>query len=339
MLSVTPILNKTILVAGGAGYIGMHTTLELLKNGYKVVVLDNFSTSTRENYDRLHDIYYMNGELELVDMDIRDKELISVLEKYENIFCVIHFAAYKSVGESVREPLKYYDNNINSTISLLKAMKKLKIHNLIFSSSASVYGIPTELPITEEHVCNPQSPYGRTKYFIEEILKDVAKANSDLNIVILRYFNPVGSDPSGYIEEKPKGIPENLMPYVIGVVRGTFPHLNVYGDDYETVDGTGVRDYIHITDLTLGHIAAISLFETDDKEKNIHTYNLGTGKGYSVLEMVKAVENVSGKKIQLHISPRRPGDVPICYADTSKALKEMGWKAKYGLEDMCKHSL
>jgi len=337
MLGATP--RKTIVVTGGAGYIGMHTTLELLSNGFKVVVVDDFSTSTRENYDRLEDMYYLHDELELVDMDIRDRDFVSALGEYIPIFCVIHFAGYKSVGESVREPLKYYDNNIVSTISLLKAMKKLGINNLIFSSSASVYGVPKSLPITEDHPCNPQSPYGKTKYFIEEILKDVVKADSELNVVILRYFNPVGSDPSGYIKEKPKGIPENLMPYLIGVVHGSFPHLNVYGGDYDTVDGTGVRDYIHIMDLASGHLAAISLFGGDDKEGNLHTYNLGTGKGYSVLEMVKAVEDVSGKKVHLHIAPRRPGDVPVCYADTTKAFKELGWKAKYGLEDMCRHSL
>lgn len=339
MSEIPSVSGKTVIVTGGAGYIGMHTTLELLKNQAKVIVFDNFSTSTRENYDKLHSIYHPKNQLELVNIDIQNEKFVSKLETYMPIFCVIHFAGYKSVGESVSNPLKYYDNNIISTIHLLKAMKKLNITNLIFSSSASVYGIPKYLPIDETHPCNPQSPYGKTKYFIEEILKDTAKSDSKLNIVILRYFNPVGSDPSGYIKEKPKDIPENLMPYLIGVINGTFPHLNLYGNDYDTVDGTGIRDYIHISDLSSGHLSAISIFFKEEKDNNFHVYNLGTGIGYSVLDMIRSVEKVSGKKIPVKIAPRRPGDVPICYAHTKKAFEELNWKAKYSLIDMCKDSL
>ncbi len=341
--------DKIILVAGGGGYIGSHTTLELLECGAKIIVVDNFSTSTSENYDILQSRY--ENLMGLLKFDIRDEDkLCETLESYGPIFAVIHFAGFKSVGESVREPLKYYDNNINSTISLLRVMKRLKVKNIIFSSSASVYGIPEKLPIPETHALNPQSPYGRTKYFIEEILKDVARTDPEMNVVILRYFNPVGCDEYGSLKEKPRGVPENLMPYIIGVVTGDYSHINIYGDDYDTTDGTGVRDYIHITDLAQGHISAFNLFFEDKireaeggglefRNENVHIYNLGTGQGYSVLEMIAAVELASGQKIEKVITERRPGDVATCYADTGKAFEELGWIAKRGLDKMCQDSL
>lgn len=348
---MTDLSDKLIVVAGGAGYIGSHTTLELLKCGAKVVVVDNFSTSTSENYDNLRTRYGEEKLLGVITLDIQEEQkLYKTLKSYGSIFALIHFAGYKSVGESVRDPLKYYDNNINSTISLLRVMKRLKVKNIIFSSSASVYGMPKTLPIPEIHSLNPQSPYGKTKYFIEEILKDVAKTDPEMIVVILRYFNPVGSDPGGLLKEKPRGVPENLMPYIIGVVTGDYSHLNVYGDDYDTVDGTGVRDYIHIVDLAQGHISALNLFFEDRivetksgglefTNQNVHIYNLGTGSGYSVLEMIAAVEIASGQKIEKVITERRPGDVAMCYADISKVFAELGWTAKKGLEEMCRDSL
>jgi len=334
-------MDTWIMVTGGAGYIGMHVTLELLRHKYKVVVVDNFSTTDESNYERVSDVYYPNVQLRRGDI-CDDKFMDIVFEDYE-VSCVIHFAGYKSVGESVRQPLKYYRNNIVSTLTLLECMKEHKVHNIIFSSSASVYGTPESLPILETHACKPESPYGKSKYFIEEILKDVCVSEPKFTCVILRYFNPIGTDPSDILQENPKGIPENLMPYIVGVYRGKFSHLNVFGDDYDTKDGTGVRDYIHITDLALGHLSALHVFdETKDDNYhvyNYHVYNLGTGKGYSVLEVVQAVEKVGGKKIPLNLAAKRPGDVPVCYASATKAHKELRWKAKYDIETMCKHAL
>nr|QBK91883.1 MAG: GDP-mannose 4,6 dehydratase [Pithovirus LCPAC304] len=332
-----------ILVTGGAGYIGSHTCLELLRAGHQIVIVDNFATSTVHNYKVLQEKY--PAALQLESGDLCDEEFVErVFQKY-SIKTVIHFAAYKSVGESVREPLKYYENNIGCTLSLLKTMKRHHVHNLIFSSSAAVYGEPQYLPIDEKHPCNPQSPYGKTKYFIEEILKDVASSDPAFQCVLLRYFNPVGTDLSGILRENTKGTPENLMPYMVKVVHNNireddedYDHLNVYGTDYDTKDGTGVRDYIHVSDLALGHLSALKLFEKEDDE-NVHTYNLGTGTGYSVWEMVQAMNKASGKRITMAFAKRRPGDVAVCYADATKAYEEMGWKATYDLEMMCKTSL
>ncbi len=332
-----------LLVTGGGGYIGSHTCLELLRVGHRIVIVDNFATSTVHNYKVLQEKY--PTALQLESGNLCDEEFVErVFQQHQSIKTVIHFAAYKSVGESVRDPVKYYENNIGCTLSLLKTMKRHHVHNLIFSSSAAVYGEPTYLPIDEAHPCNPQSPYGKTKYFIEEILKDVASSDSAFQCVLLRYFNPVGTDPSGILRENTRGVPENLMPYMVRVVHNNirdddnFSHLNVYGTDYDTKDGTGVRDYIHVSDLALGHLSALNVFETEDDE-NIHTYNLGTGTGYSVWEMVQAMNKASGKRIIMHFEKRRPGDVAVCYADATKAYEEMGWKATYDLEMMCKTSL
>lgn len=328
--------KKLILVTGGAGYIGSHTVLELLRNGKIVLVIDNLTTSDKQNYIRLSKLYPYT--LSFKKQDLRDKDMLIQLFDHYSIETVIHFAGYKSVGESVREPLKYYNNNIYSTVVLLEVMKMFGVKNIIFSSSASVYGIPMELPITESHSLNPQSPYGKTKYFLEEILKDVAYSDPEFNCVILRYFNPVGSDSSKILYETPKGKPENLMPYIVKVIRGEYPHLNIFGNNYETEDGTGVRDYIHITDLAKGHLAALNVFRNKNDDQNLYIYNLGTGNGYSVKEIVRTMEKISGF-IPVKITNRRPGDVPACYADASKAWKELGWKAELELERMCQDSI
>lgn len=322
---------NTILVTGGAGYIGSHTTLELLNDDYEVIVVDNLSNSKKEALDRVEDI--TGKELTFYEVDLLDKESLDQVFSSHDVDAVIHFAGYKAVGESVEVPLKYYHNNITGTIYLCEVMEAHGVHNIVFSSSATVYGDPHEVPITEDFPLTATNPYGRTKLFIEEILGDVNTANEDWNIALLRYFNPVGAHESGRIGEDPNDIPNNLMPYISQVAVGKLEKLSVFGNDYPTRDGTGVRDYIHVVDLSIGHLKALEKLDTDP---GLVTYNLGTGQGYSVLEMVKAFEEASGKEVPYQITDRRPGDIAECYADPSKAEEELGWKAKRDIYDMCK---
>ena len=319
-----------ILVTGGAGYIGSHTAVELLKAGYDITIVDNLSNSSIDVIDAIKEI--TGKDFNFYKLDVKNERTLNKVFKEENIDAVIHFAAFKAVGESVEKPLKYYENNLENTISLLKVMKKNKIKKIIFSSSACVYGDPEELPIKETARLTTTNPYGATKHMIERILKDVYKAETDLSVIILRYFNPVGADSSYRIGENPKGIPNNLMPFIMRVANGEIDHLNIFGNDYDTKDGTGVRDYIHVTDLAIGHIKAL---EKANKDNGIFVYNLGTGTGYSVLEMVKTFEKVNNVKVPYEITKRRAGDIAACYADPSLAKKELGWEAKKTLEDMC----
>ena len=319
-----------ILVTGGAGYIGSHTAVELLKAGYDITIVDNLSNSSIDVIDAIKEI--TGKDFNFYKLDVKNERTLNKIFKEENIDAVIHFAAFKAVGESVEKPLKYYENNLENTISLLKVMKKNKIKKIIFSSSACVYGDPEELPIKETARLTTTNPYGATKHMIERILKDVYKAETDLSVIILRYFNPVGADSSYKIGENPKGIPNNLMPFIMRVANGEIDHLNIFGNDYDTKDGTGVRDYIHVTDLAIGHIKTL---EKANKDNGIFVYNLGTGTGYSVLEMVKTFEKVNNVKVPYEITKRRAGDIAACYADPSLAKKELGWEAKKTLEDMC----
>ena len=319
-----------ILVTGGAGYIGSHTAVELLKAGYDITIVDNLSNSSIDVIDAIKEI--TGKDFNFYKLDVKNERTLNKVFKEENIDAVIHFAAFKAVGESVEKPLKYYENNLENTISLLKVMKKNKIKKIIFSSSACVYGDPESLPIKETAKLTTTNPYGATKHMIERILKDVYKAETDLSVIILRYFNPVGADSSYKIGENPKGIPNNLMPFIMRVANGEIDHLNIFGNDYDTKDGTGVRDYIHVTDLAIGHIKAL---EKANKDNGIFVYNLGTGTGYSVLEMVKTFEKVNNVKVPYEITKRRAGDIAACYADPSLAKKELGWEAKKTLEDMC----
>ncbi|HDR7777122.1 TPA: UDP-glucose 4-epimerase GalE [Bacillus tropicus] len=319
-----------ILITGGAGYIGSHTCIELLNNNYKIIVVDNLSNSSIESLNRVKEI--TGKQFEFYKEDVLNREKMNEIFLENNIEAVIHFAGFKAVGESTIIPLTYYYNNIISTIVLCDVMQKHNVKNFIFSSSATVYGIPKTSPITEEFPLSVTNPYGQTKLMIEQIMRDVAKADDEWSIALLRYFNPFGAHQSGRIGEDPNGIPNNLMPYVTQVAVGKLKELNIFGNDYPTKDGTGVRDYIHVVDLAKGHVKAL---EKVLKTKGIEAYNLGTGKGYSVLEMVKAFEKVSGKKIPYKVIGRRPGDVAICFADVSKAKRELGWEAEYGLEEMC----
>ena len=319
-----------ILVTGGAGYIGSHTAVELLKAGYEITIVDNLSNSSIDVIDSIKEI--TNKDFNFYELDVKDEEKLNEVFVKENIEAVIHFAAFKAVGESVEKPLKYYENNLENTISLLKVMQRNNIKKIIFSSSACVYGDPEELPIKETAKLTTTNPYGATKHMIERILKDVYKAETDLSVIILRYFNPIGSDSSYKIGENPKGIPNNLMPFIVRVANKEIDHLNIFGDDYDTKDGTGVRDYIHVTDLAIGHIKAL---EKANKDTGIFVYNLGTGTGYSVLEMVKTFEKVNNVKVPYEITARRDGDIAACYADPSLAEKELGWVATKTLEDMC----
>jgi len=319
-----------ILVTGGAGYIGSHTCLELLRNGFSVVVVDNLSNSSEESLRRVQEITGKALEFHKVDL-LNKKHLVEVFEKYK-FDAVIHFAGLKAVGESVDIPLKYYHNNITGTITLCEVMAKYNVKNIVFSSSATVYGEPHTAPITEDFPTSATNPYGRTKLFIEEILKDLYVSDNYWNIVLLRYFNPVGAHHSGRIGEDPKGIPNNLMPFISQVAVGKLKELSVFGNDYPTNDGTGVRDYIHVVDLALGHVRALQKLI---RKSGVHIYNLGTGRGYSVLEMISAFEKVSGRKIPYRIIDRRPGDIAECYADPSKAEKDLGWRTERGIEDMC----
>lgn len=319
-----------ILITGGAGYIGSHTCVELLNNNYKIIVVDDLSNSSIESLNRVKEI--TGKQFEFYKENVLNREKMNEIFLENNIEAVIHFAGFKAVGESTTIPLTYYYNNIISAIVLCDVMQKHNVKNFIFSSSATVYGIPKTSPITEEFPLSVTNPYGQTKLMIEQIMRDVAKADDEWSIALLRYFNPFGAHQSGRIGEDPNGIPNNLMPYVTQVAVGKLKELNIFGNDYPTKDGTGVRDYIHVVDLAKGHVKAL---EKVLKTKGIEAYNLGTGKGYSVLEMVKAFEKVSGKKIPYKVIGRRPGDVAICFADVSKAKRELGWEAEYGLEEMC----
>jgi UDP-glucose 4-epimerase len=319
-----------ILVTGGAGYIGSHTVLELLELGNEVIVVDNLSNSSKESLNRVESI---TGKSPIFyEQDLLDKVALEKVFSSHNIDSVIHFAGYKAVGESVQKPMMYYQNNLDSTLILCEVMKKFDVKNLVFSSSATVYGDPESVPITEESSLSATNPYGRTKLFIEYILKDLYTSDDSWNIALLRYFNPVGAHKSGLIGEDPNDIPNNLMPYVSQVAVGKLKQLSVFGDDYPTPDGTGVRDYIHVVDLALGHLKAIDKLRS---APGLVIYNLGTGKGTSVLDMIKAFENASGKKVEYKIGPRRSGDIATCYADPAKAEKELGWKAERGIEEMC----
>ena len=320
----------TILVTGGCGYIGSHTVLELLNKNYDVVVVDNFSNSSPESLRRVQKI--TGKTVTFYEADIRDSKKMESIFSAHTFDAVIHFAAFKAVGESCRLPLKYYENNISGTVSLLQIMEKHNVKKIIFSSSATVYGDPERLPLDENCRLSTTNPYGATKLMIENILRDVYVADKDWNILLLRYFNPVGAHESGLIGEDPKGIPNNLMPYVAKVAHGILPYLNVFGNDYDTPDGTGVRDYIHVMDLAEGHLAALENIE----KYGVDAINLGTGVGYSVLDMVKAFEKACGHEVAYKIAPRRPGDIATCYARPDKAAKELGWTAKRNLEDMCR---
>lgn len=324
----------SILVTGGAGYIGSHTCVELLNAGHDIVILDNFYNSKSESLKRIKEI--TNKDFKFYEGDIRDRKLLDEILKNEDITAVIHFAGLKAVGESCRLPLEYYDNNIGGTITLLEAMRDADVKKIVFSSSATVYGTNGVSPLKEDAtVGGTTNPYGTTKLYIETILTDLYKSDNDWSICILRYFNPIGAHKSGKIGENPNGIPNNLMPYITQVAVGKLGHLNVFGNDYDTHDGTGVRDYIHVVDLALGHICAVNKVADD---KGLFIYNLGTGNGYSVLDIVKAFEKASGKEIKYVIAPRRDGDIATCYSDPSKAKAELNWTAKRGLDEMCEDS-
>ena len=321
-----------ILVTGGAGYIGSHTCVELLNEGYEVVIVDNLYNSNQKAVDRIEQI--TQKKVTFYQNDILDREALDQIFTKENVDAVIHFAGLKAVGESVRKPIEYYTNNISGALVVLDTMRKYNCKKFIFSSSATVYGDPEIIPITEEcKTGGTTNPYGTTKLFIEQILKDIYKSDNTWDICILRYFNPVGAHESGLIGEEPQGIPNNLMPYVARVAAGTLKELSVFGNDYDTPDGTGVRDYIHVVDLAKGHVKALEKLEKE--EKGLYIYNLGTGKGYSVLDMVKGFEKATGKKVPYKIAPRRAGDIATCYADPKKAKEELGWQAEKTLEDMC----
>ena len=322
-----------ILVTGGCGYIGSHTVVELLDDNRDVVIVDNFSNSSPNVLDSIKEI--TDKDFKFYKIDITNEDDLEVVFKENKIDSVIHFAALKAVGESVEKPLEYYYNNLNSTLVLLKLMKKYNVKNFVFSSSATVYGSPKTLPINEDFPLSTTNPYGASKLIIENILKDICKADSSFNVAILRYFNPVGAHKSGLIGENPNGIPNNLMPYITKVSIGELPFLNVYGNDYDTNDGTGVRDYIHVLDLANGHLKALDKIHTSP---GLVIYNLGTGNGYSVLDLVNTYSKVNNVDIPYKIVERRAGDIAKCFADPTKANKELNWSCKYNLEDMCKDS-
>lgn len=319
-----------VLVTGGAGYIGSHTVVELLEEGKEVIIVDNFSNSCPAVLDRIKAI--SKKEFKFYELDTNDEISLEVVFKENKIDSVIHFAAFKAVGESVAKPLEYYKNNLCNTLTVLSLMKKHGVNKFVFSSSATVYGDPHTCPITEDFPLSTTNPYGTTKLMIEDMLRDICKADPNLHVSILRYFNPVGAHESGLIGEDPNGIPNNLMPYISQVAVGKLEQLSVFGGDYNTPDGTGVRDYIHVVDLAKGHLKALDKL---DSLPGLVTYNLGTGNGYSVLDMVNAFSKASGKEVAYKIVDRRPGDVAMCYADPSKANKELGWEAKFGVEEMC----
>ena len=321
---------KRILVTGGAGYIGTHTCVELIKKGYEVVAVDNYVNSSEESIKRVEKI--TGKEVKIYNADVRNKSALDKIFTEQKIDWVIHFAGLKAVGESCAKPIEYYDNNLNGTLTLLQSMREHGCKKIVFSSSATVYGDPEELPLTEaSKTGGTTNPYGTSKYFQEIMLSDVYKSDKEWTVVLLRYFNPVGAHESGLIGEDPKGIPNNLTPYIAKVAIGELKEIGVFGNDYPTPDGTGVRDYIHVTDLAKGHVAAIEKIE----KSGIYTYNLGTGKGYSVLDVIKAFEKACGRKLAYVIKPRRAGDIAACYADAGKAKRELGWEAQLGIEDMC----
>ena len=325
----------SVLVTGGAGYIGSHTCVELLQSGHDIVVVDNLCNSCPEALRRVEQI--TGKTVPFVEADVCDENAVeAIFAQYPHIDSVIHFAGLKAVGESVRKPLEYYTNNLVSTLTLLNVMRKHGVKNFVFSSSATVYGDPATVPIREEFPTGgTTNPYGTTKYFLEQILKDYCAADKDLNVALLRYFNPIGAHESGLIGEDPNGIPNNLVPYIAQVAVGKLEKLHVYGDDYPTPDGTGVRDYIHVVDLARGHVASLNKLETGC---GLLIVNLGTGNGYSVLDVLHAYEKACGKPLPYVIDPRRPGDIAACYADPKKALDELGWKAELGLDEMCSSS-
>ena len=323
-----------ILVTGGAGYIGSHTCLELLSSGYGVVVVDNLCNSNPKSLDRVEAL--TGKKLKFYEGDVRDEELLRKIFAENEISAVIHFAGLKAVGESVAQPWRYYDNNLNSTLVLTKVMGEAGVKRIIFSSSATVYSGENEMPLRENsRTGNCTNPYGWTKYMTEQILSGMAHADPEWSIVLLRYFNPIGAHESGRIGEDPRGIPNNLMPYITQVAIGRRDHLSVFGNDYDTPDGTGVRDYIHVVDLAKGHVAAVKYVVGT---QGCEVFNLGTGTGYSVLDMVKAFEKANGVKVPYQIVDRRPGDLPTCYADPAKSARVLGWKAEKNLEDMCRDS-
>ena len=324
-----------ILLPGGAGFIGSHTAVELLEQGREVVIIDNFSNSTYKVLDKIKEI--TGKDFKFYEIDYLDKEKLEKVFEENQIDAVINFAGFKAVGESVEKPIEYYYNNIAGALVVLDTMRKYGCKRFIFSSSATVYGEPEKMPITEDTATGgTTNPYGTTKLYIEQILKDIYKSDDTWDICILRYFNPVGAHESGLIGEEPKGIPNNLMPYVARVASGTLKELSVFGNDYNTPDGTGVRDYIHVVDLAKGHIKALEKLEKE--KKGLYIYNLGTGHGVSVLDMVKGFEKATGRKVPYKVVPRRPGDIAICYADPKKAKEELGWMAEKNIEDMCKDS-
>ena len=319
-----------VLVTGGAGYIGSHTCVELLNSGYEIVVMDNFSNSKPAALDRIKKITCKDFKFYQTDL-LDEKGMNNIFEENE-IDAVVHFAGLKAVGESVAIPLEYYHNNITGSLILLKAMKAHNVKKIVFSSSATVYGNPATVPITEDFPLSTTNPYGSTKLMIENILRDLYVSDNEWSIALLRYFNPIGAHESGLLGEDPNGIPNNLMPYIAKVAAGKLPQLSVFGNDYPTPDGTGVRDYIHVVDLSIGHLKAL---EWTTREKGADAFNLGTGNGYSVLEVVKAFEKASGKPVNYKIADRRPGDIPMCYANPKKAKEVLGWEATKGIDEMC----
>ena len=324
---------KTTLVTGGAGYIGSHTLIELINNNFEVVVIDNLANSSRESLRRVEQI--TGHEIPFIEADVRDQSALSDIFTTYDIDSVIHFAGLKAVGESVAKPLEYYDNNLVSTLALLEAMRKHSVNQLVFSSSATVYGSPSELPLRETSTVGVglTNPYGKTKYMIEQIIQDYCAADPAFEATILRYFNPIGAHKSGQIGEDPNGIPNNLLPYVAQVAVGKLQSVGVFGDDYDTPDGTGVRDYIHVVDLARGHVAALQHMKA-----GASIYNLGTGNGTSVLEIIKAFSKACGRDLPYEIKPRRTGDIAACYADCSKAERELGWRAELSIEQACADS-
>lgn len=335
--------KECVLLTGGAGFIGSHTAVELIEAGYDVVIADDLSNSERSVIDRIQKI--TGTRPEFYQIDVADKDALEQLFSGQpaaqptagsgkKIDAVIHFAGFKAVGESVEKPLEYYRNNLDTTLTLLETMRRHECKRFIFSSSATVYSISEDVPFNEEtEPLGCTNPYGWTKYMIEQILRDVTAADPRMGTVLLRYFNPIGAHPSGLIGEKPNGIPNNLMPYITQVAQGIRPHLNVFGNDYPTPDGTGVRDYIHVVDLAKGHVAAL---EYSREHEGCETFNLGTGQGYSVLDLVKTFQKVNQIEVPYEIAARRPGDVAVCYADTAKAGRVLGWKAEKGIDDMCR---
>ena len=325
----------SILVTGGAGYIGSHTAIELLNEGREIVIIDNFSNSKPEVLEKIKEI--TKKDFKFYEIDYLNQDALEKVFEENEIEAVMNFAGYKAVGESVQKPLEYYKNNISGAVVLLETMKKYNVKKFIFSSSATVYGEPERIPITEEcKTGGTTNPYGTTKLYIEQILQDLYKSDNEWDIAILRYFNPVGAHESGLIGEEPQGIPNNLMPYIVRVASGQLEQLSIFGNDYNTPDGTGVRDYIHVVDLAKGHIKALEKLEKENS--GIYIYNLGTGIGYSVLDMVKAFEEATGKTVKYKIAPRRAGDIAICYSNPEKARNELGWETTKNLKDMCQDS-